>query len=447
MNSTKQGSGAGRAFRRAPLVLLSAAVVAGVAACSSSSSSSTGSTSSTSSSSSAAATAAGSTSASATGSPSGSAVSTAGLSQFLLGKKATGTPVKIGLINNEGSSPVAEPGTGDAAVAAADYANAELGGIAGHPIQVDRCSENEDTASATACANKMVQDNVAAVVIGTTGLGNTMVPIITKAGIPYVSATGSSTDELTAPDTFMWTGGFPADLSGMAAYSKQHGIKNVTAFVVDVPSAIAGAKQIGDAAFKAAGVGFTVEPVPGGVPDATAQVTAGLASKPGAAAIVADATTCTSILKALNVVSPGLTTMMVTACADTAVLNSLGAAMNGTLVFGRSDTQSSAPEAALYRYVMATYYPTANATGDSVTGYQGMLGLVRVTASLTGDPTPASITAAIKSAANVVLPAGAGLTFTCNGKAMVGLSSNCSKADVVLTLQGGKATNPQVVNQ
>ena len=140
----------------------------------------------------------------------------AGLAKFLPGKKATGTPVKIGLINNEGSSPVAEPSTGDAAVAAADYANAELGGIGGHPIQVIRCAENEDVASSTACANEMVQDNVAAVDIGTTGLGNTIVPIITKAGIPYVSATGSSSDELTTPGTFMWTGGFPADLGGMA---------------------------------------------------------------------------------------------------------------------------------------------------------------------------------------------------------------------------------------
>jgi branched-chain amino acid transport system substrate-binding protein len=440
MNYTKQGNGAGRAFRRAPLVLLSAGVVAGAAACSSSSSTGTG-TSSTSTTSSAA-----TASGTATSSPSGSAVSTAGLSQFLLGKKATGTPVKIGLINNEGSSPVAEPGTGDAAVAAADYANAELGGIAGHPIQVIRCPENEDTASATACANEMVQDNVAAVVIGTTGLGNTMVPIITKAGIPYVSETGSSTDELTSPGTFMWSGGFPADLAGMAAYSKQHGFKNVTAFVVNAPSAIAGAKAIGGAAFKADGIGFTVEAVPGGVPDATAQVTAGLAGKPSAAAIVADSGTCTSILKAINVVSPGLPTMGNTSCNNTSVLTALGSAMNGFRVMGRSDTQSGDSEAALYRYVMATYYPTANASGDSVTGYQGMLGLVRVLSGLTGDPTPASITAAIKAAKNTPMPAAAGLTFTCNGKAMAGLPSNCSAGDVILTVQDGKAINPQVVN-
>ena len=433
MIATKRGSVAGQAFRRAPLVLLAAATLAGAAACSSSSSAnSTGATGSGS-----------TTGASASASSTGSA-STA-LAPYLQGKKATGTPVKIGLINNEGSSAVAEPVTGDAAVAAADYANDELGGIAGHSIQVDRCSESEDTASATACANKMVQDNVAAVVIGTTGFGNIMVPIITKAGIPYVSATGSSSAELTTAGTFMWTGGFPADLGGMAKYAASQGIKKVTAYVINTPSAIEGAQAVGAPLFKAAGVGFTIEPVPFGVADATPQVTAGLAGKPGGAAIVADAGTCTSILKALTTVSPGLPTMGNTSCLNTSTLTALGSAMNGVRIMGRSDTQSSDAEAQLYRYAMAKYYPSDSPSGDSVTGYQGMLGLVRALSALTGDPTPATITAAIKAATNVPVPAGAGLTFTCDGKAMAGLTSNCSAGDVVLTVQNGKATDPQVI--
>jgi branched-chain amino acid transport system substrate-binding protein len=442
MISTKHGSGAGGASRRVPLVpltMLAALTLAGAAACSSSSSTAS-SGGGASSSATSPASGSGSGSASAASSTSASAA----LAPFLLGKKATGTPVKIGLINNEGSSPVAEPATGDAAVAAADYANDELGGIAGHPIQVDRCSENEDTASATACANKMVQDNVAAVVIGTTGFGNTMVPIITKAGIPYVSATGSSSAELTSPDTFMWTGGFPADLGGMAKYAASKGIKKVTAYVINTPSAIEGAQSVGAPLFKAAGVALTIEPVPFGVADATPQVTAGLAGKPGGAAIVADAGTCTSILKALTTVSPGLPTMGNTSCLNTSTLTALGSAMNGVRIMGRSDTQSDSPEAQLYRYVMAKYYPSDTITGDTVTGYQGMLGLVRALSTLTGDPTPATIITAIKAATNVPVPAGAGLTFTCDGKAMAGLTSNCSAGDVVLTVQNGMATDPQV---
>ncbi len=431
MISTKQGSRARRTLRPVPLILLTAATLGAAAACSSSSSTTSSASTPTASSS------AGSTA---------SAATSADLAKYLPGKKATGTPVKIGLINNEGSSPVAEPSTGDAAVAAADYANAELGGIGGHPIQVVRCSENEDVASATACANEMVQDNVAAVDIGTTGLGNTIVPIITKAGIPYVSATGSSSDELTMPGTFMWTGGFPADLGGMAKYAAQHGYKKVTAFVIDAPSALAGAQEIGTPAFKAAGVALSIQSVPGAVADATSQVTAGLGDKPGAAAIIADASTCTSVLQALSTVDPGLPVYANTSCLNSSTLTALGSAMNGVKIFGRSDTESNNPEAELYRYVMAKYYPSANPSGDSVTGYQGMLGLVRATASLTGDPTPASIMTAIKAAKNIPLPAGAGLAFTCNGKMFPGLASNCSAGDVVLTIENGKATDPQVIS-
>jgi branched-chain amino acid transport system substrate-binding protein len=428
MISTKHGNRARRALRPVPLILLTAVTLTAAAACSSSSSTPSSAGTST------------------AGGTASAATTSADLAKYLPGKKASGSPVKIGLINNEGSSPVAEPSTGDAAVAAADYANAELGGIGGHPIQVIRCAENEDVASSTACANEMVQDNVAAVDIGTTGLGNTIVPIITKAGIPYVSATGSSSDELTTPGTFMWTGGFPADLGGMAKYAAQHGYKKVTAFVIDTPSALAGAQEIGTPAFKAAGVALSVESVPEAVADATPQVTAGLGDQPGAVAIVADASTCTSVLQALSTVDPTLPVYAVTSCLNSSTLTALGSAMNGVKIFGRSDTESNNPEAELYRYVMAKYYPSANPSGDSVTGYQGMLGLVRATAGLTGDPAPASITSAIKAAKDVPLPAGAGLTFTCNGKMFPGLPSNCSSGDVVLTIENGKATDPQVIS-
>jgi len=431
MISTKHRSGAGRALRLGAPALLAAATLIGAAACSSSSSSTAGASSSS--------------PAGTSSSSSGTTASAAGLSAYLPGKQATGTPVKVGLINNEGSSPQSEPSVGNAAVAAADYANAELGGIGGHPIKVYRCGENEDTASATACANQMVQDNVAVVVIGSTGFGATMVPIITKAGIPYVSVTGSAVQELTTPGTFMWSGGYEATLTGFAKYAAKHGYNKVTAFVVNVPAAIAGAQQLGVPVFKSQGVGLTIEGVPSGVPDATSQVTAGLSGKPSAALIIADEGTCTSVLKALNVVSPSLPAMGITSCLTTSATQALGNAMNGVKIFGASAPQANDTEAKLYQYVMAKWAPAANPTGYTVTGYQSMLGLVRATAGLTGTATPASITAAIKAAKDVPLPAAAGLTFTCNGKALPKLSSVCSLGEVVVTVQNGVGTDPQVI--
>lgn len=424
---TNHGSGAGRAFRRAPLVILAAAVAIGAAACSSSNSSGTSATGA------------------ATTQSASSATASAALKPYLPGKKAAGTPVKIGLINDEGSSPTAEPAVGDAAVAAADYANAELGGIGGHPIQVVRCASDEDTASATACANEMVQDKVAAVVIGTTGFGQTIVPIVTKAGIPYVSVTGSATAELTTKGTFMWSGGFVSTLAAFASYSKQEGYKKVTAYVVETPSAILGAKEIGDPLFKADGISLTVAPVTADVADATPQVTAGLRSDPDAVAVVADEGTCTSVLSALATVAPSTPKMVITSCLTNSVLTAVGSSMNGVKVFGVDAIQTNDAEAQLYRYVMTTYAPKDEMTGYTVTGYQGMLGLVRATAGLTGTPTPASITAAIESAKNVPLPAGDGLTFTCNGKAMAGMQSVCSTGEVVLTVSNGEGLDPEII--
>src|SRR6202020_8125 len=98
MMATKHGSHARRALRPAALILLTATTLTAAAACSSSSSSTPSS--------------AGTSTAGGTAS---AATTSAGLAKYLPGKKATGTPVKIGLINNEGSSPVAEPSTGDAA--------------------------------------------------------------------------------------------------------------------------------------------------------------------------------------------------------------------------------------------------------------------------------------------------------------------------------------------
>src|SRR6202044_2617587 len=115
MMAAKHDSHARRALRPAALILLTATTLTAAAACSSSSSTPSSAGTST------------------AGGTASAATTSAGLAKYLPGKNATGTPVKIGLINNEGSSPVAEPSTGDAAVAAADYATPELGGVGGDP--------------------------------------------------------------------------------------------------------------------------------------------------------------------------------------------------------------------------------------------------------------------------------------------------------------------------
>ncbi|MFW0786970.1 ABC transporter substrate-binding protein [Gordonia sp. CPCC 206044] len=364
------------------------------------------------------------------------------------GKVASGTPIKIGLINNEGGQAISEPDNRMAAEAAATYANEQLGGIGGHPVELVVCKNGEEPASARDCANRMVESKVSAVVVTTTGQGDVMVPIVTGAGIPYVSASGQSMQELTGNDVFLWTGGFPSSLQAMATHAKSENMKHVTAFTIDVPAAVNGLKAIGVPAFKANGIDLKVVTIPPGTPDATPQVSAGLADSPEGVVVVGEGTLCTAALKSLGTLGFSGEKMGIQACATPDVVDAVGSSIDGTKIFTAAQTTGDNPEATLYRSVIAKYAPDTDISGYAYVGYQGVLGLVRATTSLEGaDTSPSAVTAAIRSARDVTLPAGDGLTFTCDGSANPMMKAVCGKGSVVATLKDGQLVDAEIVGR
>ncbi|MFT4265241.1 MAG: ABC transporter substrate-binding protein [Nocardioides sp.] len=377
----------------------------------------------------------------------GSSTVPTALASYFPGTKASGTAVKVGLVSDEGGGAVSNSNYNDAGEAAAKYANDELGGLAGHPIEIVRCGTKSDATGATACANQMVEEKVAVVVSTANGFGDTIVPIVTGAGIPYVSASGNSAAEQTSDGTYMWGGGFAATLKGFAEYAKSEGWKSVTVFPVDVPAAAGAVKAVGDPFFEAAGVELNITAIPAGVADATPQVTEGLAGDPDGLAVVNSETGCTTTLKAITVVAPDIPTMVNASCLNSGTAEALGSAFDGVKVMTNSSTSTDDEESALYRQVMEKYAPKADATGFTVTGYQSVLGLVRAVTlgGLSGDVTSDAIKAAITAAKDVPMPAATGITFTCDGTALPALPSDCTAAGLLLTVKDGKGTDPQVV--
>ncbi|MDL9938082.1 ABC transporter substrate-binding protein [Gordonia sp. ABSL1-1] len=362
------------------------------------------------------------------------------------GIAATGAPIKIGLINNEGGQAISEPDNRLAAEAAAEYANAELGGIGGHKIELVVCKNAEEPASARDCANQMVEKKVSAVVVTTTGLGDILVPTITGAGIPYISTAGQSTQELTSDKSFLWSGGFPSSLQAMATHAKNKGMKNVTAFTIDVPAAVNGLRMIGVPAFKAAGVDLKVVPIPPGTADSTPQVSAGLTGDPEGVVIVGEGTLCTTALKSLGTLAYSGEKMGIQACTSPDIVKAVGPSIEGMTVFTAALTNGDDDEARLYRAVIAKYRPAVDTAGYAYVGYQGVLGLVRATKTLT-DTSPAGVMTAIRASKDVILPAGGGLTFTCNGTANPMMKAVCGKGSIMATLTDGELTNAELVNR
>ncbi|MET7490008.1 ABC transporter substrate-binding protein [Streptomyces sp. NPDC005538] len=371
----------------------------------------------------------------------------AALASAFPGKKATGAPVTIGLITNEGGSAISQPENREAAEAARKYVNANLGGIAGRPIEFVVCKTKEEPATARDCANQMVEKKVDAVVLTSSGLGDSMVPIVTQAGIPWTTSIAASNSEGTTANAFSWTGGFPTTMTSMAAYAKEKGYKKVAAFVIDAPAAVSGIQAIGKPVFAKAGVGLQIVTVAAGTPDASPQVSAALRDKPDAVAVVADPTVCTSVLQAMGTLGAGIARMTVQSCVSPEVVDAVGAGMDGVQVFSSFDVASDDLEAQLYRQVMKEYSPDTPTQGYAAIGYQGVLGLVRALHGLTGTVTPKTITAALRSAKNVVLPAGHGITFSCDSKAVPGLPAACSAKEVTGTVSSdGKLGKMRLVD-
>ncbi|HVV12697.1 ABC transporter substrate-binding protein [Amycolatopsis sp.] len=352
-----------------------------------------------------------------TGSAQGSGGS-ADLSVLGPANKATGAPVKIGLFNVEGGSTVSQPFIGDAAEAAAKYANDHLGGLNGHVIEIERCGDKADGASAAACANKFVQDKVTAVVAGQPATADQIVPVLQGAGIPWVGSSPAAASEITGTGTYFFGSGFIGLLGAWAQYSKDQHYQKFTIYGPDNPQLVAAVQAIGAPLFKKVGVDMQLVTVPQGVADSSSQVQAGLTRKPDAVGVVADNTVCQSVLSALQTSGTTVPKLVNTSCVAKSVIDALGDdGINGVTLFDVGDPVGSTPEAKLYQAVMAQYAPSAEATGITPIGYLSMLGFIRAVNAGAGSAditTPAGVKTAIGNAKNVPLPIGDGATFSCD---------------------------------
>jgi branched-chain amino acid transport system substrate-binding protein len=360
-------------------------------------------------------------------------------------QQATGTPVTIGLISDAGAGsgigtgPLVEQG----AKAALDYVNASENGFEGHKVDLYICENQETPAGGQACANQTVQHGVVAVVEPFSGQGQTEVPSIVGAGIPYVTISGASTAELTSPGAFDLEGGFPAALGAMALSAKQHGYKKVTFLVSNVPGAIQGAQVLGGMVFKAAGVGFGVVPVNPGTADITPQMQSAVSGGADAIGMVGDVTLCSSFLQAYNTLGVHLPRYVVQPCQDPSILDSaaLDNALAGSYI--TTTTQLSKADHALYASIIHKYLPKVSTNPDvSSNQFDGVIAVLALEAIMKGSTQPvtaAGVKTQIDTARDVVIPLSGGVTLTCNGRAIPPLKSICSSAAALGVVQSGKA--------
>ena len=104
----------------------------------------------------------------------------------------------------------------DAAQAAVDHINKDLGGLDGRPFKLVKCDSKADPAATTACANQAVQDKALAKV-GLSVLWDNGNKVFAKAGIASHNAPVTASDS-TSPTSFPFGGGAASEWPGQVQY-------------------------------------------------------------------------------------------------------------------------------------------------------------------------------------------------------------------------------------
>lgn len=368
------------------------------------------------------------------GSSSGSGGGTASASAdtAILGtaKAATGTPVKIGWVSDGRTPAVDTTDEIKGAQATAAYANAYLGGLRGHPIDLVTCETKGVPATAQACGNTFVQQHVAAVAVGSPGQIDPWLKVVQAAGIPVGANLLSTTLSLTGPGVFVW--GNPLAVFGTpAAYARDNKLTKAAVLVTDVPAASGPAKALEPAFFRNGGATADVIAIPPGTADMTPQVQS--AKHPQLYHVIGDPTFCASAIRAIRTIDQSAPITAIDRCIGPDKGASIPGGYKGVKIVAQFDTEVNDNEYKLYKAVIAKFGRSLQLDASAASGYQGMLGFVRaVNAGGGTDVTSAGILKAIQTMPATPYPLGGGGKFKCDGTALAGIAKNvCSKVGFI----------------
>lgn len=243
----------------------------------------------------------------------------------------SGEPIKIGMANQDNAASGSFPEMTDAAKAAVEYVNRELGGAAGHPLELVTCATSGTPESSSRCANQIVAAKPLLTTFGFDLGSPAAVPIFEKSGVPYVGGVPSSPAEFTADNSWQLTAGtisgFPAQSVFMADELKA---KKVSILYADVPQGLDAAKNFGDAVLKSRGV-QDVKLVPAKIDttDFTASLSAASSGDPDAIMVIFVSQQCSRIMRAAQSLGVKVPTFYPGACNDSKMLGEIGDAAEG----------------------------------------------------------------------------------------------------------------------
>ncbi|MFN2609000.1 MAG: ABC transporter substrate-binding protein [Acidimicrobiales bacterium] len=356
--------------------------------------------------------------------------------------KASGSPVVVGFVNQENAPVGSFPEVRTDAEAAVAYANAELGGVGGHPIRLVTCATDGTPESSQACATKVRQANPVAVLGGIDLGAASSIPVLATAGIPYVGASPTLGDELTASDGFMLTGGAAADLLGQAQYvTDTLHAKKVSVLYIDLPGLLSTAIDAAKAVLSKKGV-TDVRAVAekADTPDFTPALSAINRSNPDAIVAVFPAQGCSRIMAARKALAIKAKMLFPGACAAQSVIDASGGGADGVYFSsGFLPYDGTDPDVATYLAKRKAFGAKDPPSVLAQAGFSEVMSLREVLGEVKGPLTPESVTATLRTTKDH--PGFMSHTFTCDRQQVFLLGAVCNNNVRLLQYGGGRFTD------
>lgn len=350
---------------------------------------------------------------------------------------AVGEPVVLGMINQENTPVGSFPELSAAVQAAADFVNDNLGGLGGRPIEVEVCNTDFSAEGSTACGQRFAEAGYPVVLGGIDVFGNA-IDVLADNGIPFAGGIPISTQSMTSPNSFQWSGGTWAAAVAFADWaSGELGAESVSIVFGEFGS-IADAAADGQAVLEARGVRTQLVPHPIVATDLTSPLTAAMASDPDAVVVLTADTGCKAAYDAVRVLAIEVPVFYTGACAAPNIVASVPAETTEGAYFnveGAVSTSAPDPDFALYEAVLRAYSEGLNPVGAATVSFRSFMNLYVLLASLeTVDAT--SVTDALRAQRNTT--SFMGHPYTCDGRQFEGLPAACSPQQIIVQLQSGE---------
>ena len=355
---------------------------------------------------------------------------------------SSANPLSIFFFDEEGASAAASsPESFQAATAAVDYVNDNLGGIKGRPLKLTHCETLGTPDSAINCANQAVDAKPDVVIKGVDVAGGSAVPIVTGAGLPYVTLNAGSPDEVDHKLAFSLSSGFAAQFAPVAAYAKTKGYKSLGVIYTNVQPLSTPLNGPFAQLLAKDGITYVPEPVDITSADVTSEYNALVAKNVGAILVVTSLAQCTAALQARSSLSDSTPLFMSSSCNVPSALSAVSASTTNGAIFAFQDTSAVASDADTKTYLQAmkTYEPSASIGSFAPSSFESVMDFYRamLTASDPSTLDAASVATTLETAKNVPLFMGGGQTFSCGTSFFAGESSVCTGAAFLAGYNGG----------